>query len=250
MSPCSTAPSRPTGTAELRGGADDAPLNRRPRPCRKRRSSSASTGSSRPSRRRKWDARRGAAWPISATLPAAAREGRNLLARALQEYGRLIETNFIPAWRADKQLERRVTRQLNKGGALHALRRYLFLAREGQPRHRHLDEHGDQALCSRSSSTPSGLEHRLQQAALDQLAAEGHVISNTALAHVWSCSSETRRPPRVCRRRASTSVPKPDAHSTIRRRCRLATSAQTAAGPAGVIARSNQVSCASALGSE
>jgi hypothetical protein len=80
-------------------------------------------------------------------LPAAAREGRNLLARALQEYGRLIKTNFIPAWRADEQLERRVTRQLNKGGALHALRRYLFLAREGQPRHRHLDEHGDQALC-------------------------------------------------------------------------------------------------------
>ena len=73
--------------------------------------------------------------------------GRNPLARALQEYGRLVKTNFVLPGRADKQLERRVTHQLNEGEALHALRRYLFFAREGQPRQRHLDEHGDQALC-------------------------------------------------------------------------------------------------------
>jgi TnpA family transposase len=55
---------------------------------------------------------------MSTTLPAGEREGRNPLARALQVYGRLIKTNFILAWRADKQLERRVTRQLNNGATV------------------------------------------------------------------------------------------------------------------------------------
>ena len=48
---------------------------------------------------------------------------RNPLARALQEYGRLIKTNFVLAWLVDEELRRRVGRQLNKGEQLHALRR-------------------------------------------------------------------------------------------------------------------------------
>ena len=48
---------------------------------------------------------------------------------------------------ADEELRRRVRRQLNKGESLHALRRDLFFAHQGQVRRRHLDDQVDQALC-------------------------------------------------------------------------------------------------------
>jgi TnpA family transposase len=71
---------------------------------------------------------------LLARLQAGSR--RNPLARALQEYGRLIKTNFVLASLEDQQLRSRIGRQLNKGDQLHALRRFLFYANEGHVRHR------------------------------------------------------------------------------------------------------------------
>jgi TnpA family transposase len=70
---------------------------------------------------------------------------RNPLARALQEYGHLIKTNFILAWLTDEQLRQRIGRQLNKGEQLHPLRRHLFYANEGHIRHRIPEQQTEQA---------------------------------------------------------------------------------------------------------
>jgi len=42
----------------------------------------------------------------------------NSLARALQEYGRLLRTIYLCRYVADEELRRRVRRQLNKGESL------------------------------------------------------------------------------------------------------------------------------------
>jgi TnpA family transposase len=82
---------------------------------------------------------------LIAKLHASSRQ--NSLARALQEYGRLIRTIYLCRYVADEELRRRVHRQLNKGESLHALRRDLFFAHQGYVRRRHLDDQVDQALC-------------------------------------------------------------------------------------------------------
>ena len=59
---------------------------------------------------------------LIAKLHASSRQ--NSLARALQEYGRLVRTIYLCRYVADEELRRRVRRQLNKGESLHALRRH------------------------------------------------------------------------------------------------------------------------------
>jgi hypothetical protein len=56
-------------------------------------------------------------WAPASLLLARLQAGsrRNPLAQALQEYGRLVKTNFILAWLADQELRARIGRQLNKG---------------------------------------------------------------------------------------------------------------------------------------
>jgi len=82
---------------------------------------------------------------LIAKLHASSRQ--NSLARALQEYGRLVRTIYLCRYVANEELRRRVRRQLNKGESLHALRRDLFFAHQGHVRRRHLDDQVDQALC-------------------------------------------------------------------------------------------------------
>jgi TnpA family transposase len=71
----------------------------------------------------------------------------NALVKSLQEYGRLIKTIFILRYLGSEEFRRQINLQLNKGEALHALRRYLFVAQEGQIRKRHLEEQLNQAAC-------------------------------------------------------------------------------------------------------
>ena len=59
---------------------------------------------------------------------------QNALARALQEYGRLVRTLHILRWYANPEDRRRFLRQLNKGEALHDLRAFLMVANKGQLR--------------------------------------------------------------------------------------------------------------------
>jgi TnpA family transposase len=72
---------------------------------------------------------------------------QNTLVKSLQEYGRLVKTNFILHYLGSEDFRRQVNVQLNKGEALHSLRRYLFVAHEAQIRKRHPDDQLNQAAC-------------------------------------------------------------------------------------------------------
>ncbi len=71
-------------------------------------------------------------------LQASARQ--NQLTRAIQEYGRIIKTISLLRYLHDDQHRRRIHRQLNKGETLHALRRQLFFANQGQIRRKRTED--------------------------------------------------------------------------------------------------------------
>jgi TnpA family transposase len=121
-------------------------------------------------------------WAPASLLLARLQAGsrRNPLARALQEYGRLIKTNFVLAWLVDEELRRRVGRQLNKGEQLHALRRFLFYANEGHVRQRTPEQQTEQALClTIVCNAIIVLNTVYTQRVLDQLRAEGQLITTS-----------------------------------------------------------------------
>jgi TnpA family transposase len=72
---------------------------------------------------------------------------QNALARALQEYGRLVKTNFILRYLLSEDYRRRINAHLNKGEALHALRQFLFFANQGLLRHHQPEDQANQASC-------------------------------------------------------------------------------------------------------
>lgn len=72
---------------------------------------------------------------------------QNRLVKALQEYGRLIKTVFILRYLGSEEYRRQIHAQLNKGEALHALRKFLFVANEAQIRKRHAEDQLNQAAC-------------------------------------------------------------------------------------------------------
>jgi len=91
--------------------------------------------------------------------------------------------NFILTWLADAQLQRRYGRQLNKGEAMQGLRRVLFYAYQGQSRHRTPDQQAELALCLTLVVNAIVVWNTVYaQLAIDQLRAEGHLITNTDLA--------------------------------------------------------------------
>jgi Tn3 transposase DDE domain/Phage integrase family len=67
--------------------------------------------------------------------------------RALREYGRVAKTLFIPRYLGSEAYRRRIGVQLNKGEALHALRRFLFFAHQGQMRRGQPEDQANQASC-------------------------------------------------------------------------------------------------------
>ena len=72
---------------------------------------------------------------------------QNALARALQEYGKLIKTIFVLRYVESEDYRRRIKTQLNKGEALHALRRLLFFGNEGKIRGKQEEAQTNQAGC-------------------------------------------------------------------------------------------------------
>ena len=120
---------------------------------------------------------------LIAKLHASSRQ--NSLARALQEYGRLVRTIYLCRYVADEELRRRVRRQLNKGESLHALRRDLFFAHQGQVRRRHLDDQVDQALCLTLVTNAAVLWTTTYIGdALDALRADGYPVTDEAAGHL------------------------------------------------------------------
>ena len=78
-------------------------------------------------------------------LQASARQ--NQLTRAIQEYGRIIKTISLLRYLHDDQHRRRIHAQLNKGETLHALRRQLFFANQGQLRRKRTEDQDLQGEC-------------------------------------------------------------------------------------------------------
>jgi TnpA family transposase len=79
-------------------------------------------------------------------LTAAARR-QNALAAALREYGAIQRTLYALKYMTNEDYRRKITRQLNKGESLHAVRRNVHHAREGAMRKRFPDAQNDQAWC-------------------------------------------------------------------------------------------------------
>ena len=78
-------------------------------------------------------------------LQASARQ--NQLTRAIQEYGRIIKTVSLLRYLHDEGHRRRIHAQLNKGESLHALRRQLFFANQGQLQRRKTEDQDLQGEC-------------------------------------------------------------------------------------------------------
>ena len=113
------------------------------------------------------------------------------LAKALQEYGRLIKTIHILSWYESEEKRRWANRQLNKGESVHSLKAYLSV--------------GNRGVLSRK--TDEGLQHQVgclnlltnavilwnsvyMDNALKQLESEGYPVNREDLWHIWPTRCE------------------------------------------------------------
>jgi TnpA family transposase len=116
---------------------------------------------------------------------------QNALARALQDYGRLVKTLFILRYLQRPEMRKRVGRQLNKGENLNGLREAVYFAHLGQIRHRQLIDQTAQALCitlvvNCIAAFNAGLLHP----AVHRLRAAGFEIDDADVAHAGPTMSE------------------------------------------------------------
>ncbi len=126
-------------------------------------------------------------WVTSSLLVSRlqARPRKSTLTKALQEYGRLRKTIFLLRYVEDADLRRRISRQLNKGEELHALRRFVFFANEGNVRKRQPEEQTEQALCLNLIADCVILWNTVRyQKILDELREEGLPVNEEDLAHL------------------------------------------------------------------
>ena len=110
---------------------------------------------------------------------------QNVLARALQEYGKLVKTIFILRYLENEDYRRRINTQLNKGEALHALRDFLFVADKGIIRRKQEEAQTNQAMCLNLLTNAVVVWNTVyMQAVLDQICAEGYPIQEDDLMHL------------------------------------------------------------------
>lgn len=109
----------------------------------------------------------------------------NRLLQALQEYGRLIKTLFILRYLNQEDYRRRINRQLNRGESIHALRRFLLFARQGELRRRKQEELANQSHCLTLVTNAVIVWNTIYIAAvLEYLKQEGYPISEEDIAHL------------------------------------------------------------------
>ena len=116
-------------------------------------------------------------------LQTGARE--NVLSRALRHLGRLVKTQFILRWIENPDYRRRIHHQLNKGEALHALRRFLFFAHAGKVQRRQADQQTNQVLCLNLVTNAIATWNTVyMNAAIERRRAEGRVGRDIDLGHL------------------------------------------------------------------
>jgi TnpA family transposase len=108
------------------------------------------------------------------------------LAKALQEYGRLIKTRHILGWYESEEKRRWANRQLNKGESVHALKAYLSVGNRGVLRRKTEEGIQHQVGCLNLLTNAIILWNSVYMGeALKQLEAEGYAINQDDLKHVW-----------------------------------------------------------------
>ncbi len=111
---------------------------------------------------------------------------KNAITRALQEYGRLVKTIFVLKWYEDEAYRRRISRQLNKGEALHSLRSYLSVANQGIIRRKDSDGVTNQVSCLNLVTNAVITWNTVyMNAVIEQLKKEGCHVNEGAVQHIW-----------------------------------------------------------------
>jgi TnpA family transposase len=122
-------------------------------------------------------------------LSASGRQ--NALAAALKEYGALRRTIYAARYLADPAYRRRISRQLNKGESLHALKRDLLYAHEGTVRARHLEQQTEQAWClTLVTNAVVAWTTEYYGLAVESMRTAGRRIDDEVLAHISPAHSE------------------------------------------------------------
>jgi TnpA family transposase len=122
-------------------------------------------------------------------LSASGRQ--NALAAALKEYGALRRTIYAARYLSDPAYRRKISRQLNKGESLHALKRDLLYAHEGTVRARHLEQQTEQAWClTLATNAVVTWTTEYYGLAVDSMRAAGRRIDDEVLAHISPAHSE------------------------------------------------------------
>jgi TnpA family transposase len=120
---------------------------------------------------------------------------KNELARALQEYGRVVKTLFILRYVVSPEEQHRIERQLNKGELLHALRRFLFFGNWGRLRKAQEEEQTTQAQALTLVTNAVIVWNTVYMAAvLDELRAEGYTVREEDVAHLSPARHEHINP--------------------------------------------------------
>ncbi len=122
-------------------------------------------------------------------LSASGRQ--NALTAALKEYGALRRTIYAARYLADPAYRRKISRQLNKGESLHALKRDLLYAHEGTVRARHLEQQTEQAWClTLVTNAVVAWTTEYYGLAVDSMRGAGRHIEDEVLAHISPAHSE------------------------------------------------------------
>jgi hypothetical protein len=133
-------------------------------------------------------------WPATCARPSGARSwsGRqNALAAALKEYGALRRTIYAARYLSDPTYRRKISRQLNKGESLHALKRDLLYAHEGTVRARHLEAQTEQAWClTLVTNAVVVWTTEYYGLAVDAMRATGRRVDDEVLAHISPAQRE------------------------------------------------------------
>ena len=108
------------------------------------------------------------------------------LAKALQEYGRLIKTIHALGWYESEEKRRWANRQLNKGEAVHSLKVYLSVGNRGVLRRKTDEGLQHQSGCLNLLTNAIILWNSVYMAeALKQLEREGYEVNSEDLGHIW-----------------------------------------------------------------
>lgn len=113
---------------------------------------------------------------------------KNILTKALQEYGRIIKSIYIPNYLCLEDYRRKISTQLNKSEALNDLRKFLRFANEGHIRKSQITDQLNQAhALTLLTNSVIIWNTRYMMAVINQLQAEGESIEDSDLSHISPC---------------------------------------------------------------